>query len=97
MLEDGIKTDPRKVEAVLQWPVPVTVTDVRSFLGLTNYYRRFLKGYAKIVRPLNNLISRENAHKKKALVVWTPKCQETFEQLKKLCSSVGLPRFHKTL
>ena len=69
--EDGIRIDPEKIEAVLQWPVPLTVTDVRSFLGLTNYYRRFLKGYAKIARPLTNLISRENADKKKALVAWT--------------------------
>ena len=66
VLQDGIKTDPKKVEAVLQWPVPVTITNVRSFFGLTNYYRRFLKGYAKIVRPLNNLISGENADKRKA-------------------------------
>ena len=65
MLEDGIRTDPKKVEAVLQWPVPVTITDVRSFLGLTNYYRRFLKGYVKIVKPLNNLISGENMGKKR--------------------------------
>ena len=35
--EDGIRTDPKKIEAVLQWPIPVTVTDVRSFIGLTNY------------------------------------------------------------
>ena len=96
--EDGIRTDPKKVEAVLQWPVPMTVTDVRSFLGLTNYYRRFLKGYAKIARPLTNLISGENADKKKALVVWTPKCQEAFEQLKKLCTEapvLAYPDFTK--
>ena len=53
MSEDGIRTDPKKVEAVLQWPVPVTLTDVRSFLGLTNYYRRFLKGYAPDHEALN--------------------------------------------
>ena len=88
--EDGIRTDPKKIEAVLQWPVPVTVTNVRSFLGLTNYYRRFLKGYAKIARPLTNLISGENADKKKALVVWTPKCQQAFEQLKKLCTEAPM-------
>ena len=98
--EDSIRTGPKKVEAVHHWPVPVTMTDVRSFLGLINYYRRFLEGYAKIARPLNNLISRENADKKKALVVWTPKCQEAFEQLKKLCTEapvLAYPDFHKTL
>ena len=98
--EDGIRTDPKKIEAMLQWPVPLTVTDVRSFIGLTNYYQRFLKGYAKIARPLTALISGENADKKKTLVVWTSKCQEAFEQLKKTVHrgpSVGLPRFHLTL
>ena len=96
--KDGIRTDPKKVEAVLQWPVQVTVTDVRCFLGLTNYYRRFLKGYAKITRPLTNLISGENVDKKKALVVWTPKCQQAFEQLKKLCTDalvLAYPDFTK--
>ena len=98
MSEDGIRTDPKKVKVVLWRPVPVTVTDVRSFLGLTNYYRRFLKGYAKIARPLTNLISGENAYKKKAFVVWTPKCQEAFEQLKKLCTEaqvLAYPDFTK--
>ena len=83
--EDGIRTDPKKIEAILQWPVPLTVTDIRSFLGLTNPYQRFLKGYIKIARPLTTLISGENSDKKKALVVWTSKCKEAFEQLKKLC------------
>ena len=78
VLEDGIRTDPKKVEAIHQWPVPVTVMDVRSFLGLTNYYRRFLKGYAKVARPLNILISGENANKKKTVVDWTPEYQDAF-------------------
>ena len=96
--EDGIRMDPKKIEAILQWPVPLTVTDVRSFLGLTNYYWRFLKEYAKIARPLTTLISGENADKKKALVVWTSECQEAFEQLKKLCTEapvLAYPDFTK--
>ena len=72
--------------------------DIRSFLGLTNYYWRFLKGYAKIARPLTTLISGENADKKKALVVWTSECQEAFQQLKKLCTEapvLAYPDFTK--
>ena len=44
----GIKTDPKKIEAVKNWTVPKTVTDVCSFLGFTNHYRRFIQGYAKV-------------------------------------------------
>ena len=83
----GIKTDPRKVEAVKTWAIPKTVTDVRSFLGFTNYYRRFIKDYAKVARPLNALISGENASKKKKLIEWNSDCQRAFDELKKLCTS----------
>ena len=57
----GIATDPAKIEAILKWPRPKTVTDVRSFTGFTNYYRKFIKGYAKVARPLHELTSGENA------------------------------------
>ena len=60
----GIATDPKKIEAILKWPRPKTVTDVRSFTGFTNYYRKFIKGYAKIARPLHELTSGENANRK---------------------------------
>ena len=46
--KEGIATDPRKIEAIPDWPRPKTVTDVRSFTGFTNYYRKFIKGYVKI-------------------------------------------------
>ena len=58
-----------------------TVTDVRSFLGFTNHYRRFIKGYANVVRPLNTLISADNANHKKALIELTDECQTAFEKL----------------
>ena len=45
---DGIATDPKKIETIHNWPHPKTVTDVRSFTGFTNYYCKFIKGYAKI-------------------------------------------------
>ena len=53
--KDGIATDPRKIEAIQEWPRPKTVTDVCSFTGFTNYYRKFIKGYAKIACPLHEV------------------------------------------
>ena len=86
----GIETDPRKVEVVKTWAIPKTVTDVRSFLGFINYYRRFIKDYAKVARPLNALISGENASKKKKLIEWNADCQKAFDELKKLCTSAPI-------
>ena len=56
MSEKGIETDPEKIAALTTWPEPQTVKDLRSFLGFTGYYRRFVKDYAKIAKPLNDLL-----------------------------------------
>ena len=64
------------------------VTEVRSFLGFTNYYRKFIPRYAQVAKPLNQLVSRDNANKKKTLVNWTSECQDAFEHLKHLCSQM---------
>ena len=85
-----IETDPKKVEAVKNWTIPKTVTDVRSFLGFTNYYRRFIRGYAKVAKPLNTLVSGNNAYCKKAPIKWTDECQVTFDKLKELCTSTPI-------
>ena len=84
--KQGIEVDPKKVEVIRKWPKPRTVTDVRSFLGFTNYYRKFMFCYAQITKPLNELTSGENANKKNKDVDWLPKHQESFERLKELSS-----------
>ena len=62
--KDGKQSNPKKVEAIHKWPVPTNVMEVRSFLGFTNYYHRFIKKYAQVAKPLYKLISGENASRK---------------------------------
>ena len=54
----GVETDPKKIDTILQWPLSKSQKDPRSFLGLTSYYRRFIKGYALICRPLIDLLRK---------------------------------------
>ena len=68
--KDGIQTDLKKVEAICKWPVPTMVTEMRSFLGFTNYYQRFIKIYAQVVKPLYKLILGENASRKQNSIKW---------------------------
>ena len=71
-------------------PVPKPVTEVRSFLEFMNYYHKFIPRYAQVAKPINQLVSGDNANKKKALVDWTSECQDTFEHLKCLCSQTPI-------
>ena len=66
------------------------MTEVRSFLGFTNYYHKFIPGYAQVARPINQLASGDNASKKKTLVNWASECQVAFEHLKHLCSQTPI-------
>ena len=54
--QSGVKTDPDKIQALASWPEPKNIEELRSFLGFTGYYRRFIKDYARIVKPLNDLL-----------------------------------------
>ena len=85
-----IQTDSKKGEAVCKWPVPTNVTEVRSFLGFTNYYWRFIKKYVQVAKPLYKLISGENASKKWSSIRWDLECQEAFDKLKELCTTTPI-------
>ena len=63
---DGISPNPDKIEAVRSFPVPTSVKELRSFLGLSNYYRRFVEGFSKIASPLNRLTRKD------AVFSWSP-------------------------
>ena len=59
--EDGLRPDPRLLESISKIPIPSTVTQVRSFLGLVGYYQRFILGFSKIVAPLNRLLEKNRS------------------------------------
>lgn len=73
---DGISCDPDKIKAIEEWGVPANVRDVRSFLGIASYYRKFIQGFSTIASPITALT------KKGAKFVWDDKCQQAFQILK---------------
>jgi len=82
----GIQTDPKKIEAVQEWPVPRSVRDVRSVLGLASYYRRFVPDFASIASPLHAMLGKGKKF------VWGSEEQESFDRLKSaLTSSPAMP------
>ena len=90
----GIATNPKKIDAVTKWPTPKTVYDVRSFFGFVGYYRRFIKDFSKIAKPIREVIpGLENQSKrtsKKPLIEWTEAADSAFVHLKKLCTSTPI-------
>ena len=87
---EGIQTDPSKVEAVKTWPRPNTVKEVRKFLGFASYYRRFIKDFSSVARPLNNLLighptktqKKVKSSIKRAPFVWNSEQEDAFQNLK---------------
>jgi hypothetical protein len=75
---EGIAVDPGKVKEVLEWKPPMIVSEVRSFLGLADYYKRFISNFSKIMKPITELLKKGNKY------VWSEACDEAFKHLKKL-------------
>jgi len=78
---EGIATDPEKTTAVAEWPVPASLKELRSFLGLASYYRRFVRNFADIAAPLYALTKKDQPF------VWTAASQNAFESLKDALTS----------
>ena len=74
--EERVEIEEDKVEGMLKWPMPQYVSDVRKFLGLVNYYRYFVKDFAKVALPMNQLTRKDKKWK------WGEEQQKAFEQLK---------------
>jgi hypothetical protein len=88
----GIKVDPGKISEILNWKQPIDVSKIRSFLGLAGCYRRFIKGFSKIVKPLTSLLEKGKVFK------WDETCQKCFEELKERLTTAPvliMPDIHK--
>ncbi|GBG79263.1 hypothetical protein CBR_g29415 [Chara braunii] len=74
--DKGLQLEPQKVAVVRDAPVPTTITQVRTFLGVASYYQRFIKGFATIAGPLTNLLRKDQSF------IWTSECDQAFSKLK---------------
>ncbi|KAG8489038.1 hypothetical protein CXB51_017121 [Gossypium anomalum] len=75
---EGIRVDPSKISAIVNWSPPKNVSEVRSFLGLTGYYQRFVQGFSMIASPMTRLLQKDVKFE------WTDECQQSFNRLKDL-------------
>jgi hypothetical protein len=90
--KDGLAMDSKKVVDILNWKAPTDARGIKSFIGMAGYYRRFIEGFSKIVKPMTALLANKVEFK------WTQKCQEAFEAQKEKLTTVPvlvLPDVHK--
>ena len=84
---EGVSTDPEKTAKVTRWPTPTSVQEVQQFLGFASYYRRFVRNFAEIAKPLHRLTERGREF------VWTLECETAFATLKNRLSSAPILSF----
>ena len=90
----GIRPDPQKIKAIERYPVPKTARDIRAFIGLAGYYRRHVRNFAELARPLTTLTRKETPFE------WTCEQQQAFQRLKEILSTEPLliyPDIHNLL
>ena len=75
---------------IKKWPILTNIMEVWSLLGFTEYYKQFIPKSMQVAWPLHELISGENAGKKKAAIQWDDRCQQAFDNLKRLCTTASL-------
>ena len=81
MSAEGVAVDPSKVKDILDWKPPTTIHQVRSFLGMAGYYRRFIPDFSRISKSITRLL------KNQAKFVWSSDCEEAFQTLKRLLTT----------
>ena len=91
ILGEGIRVDTEKIEAVHSSPRPISPIDIRSFLGLAGYYRRFLEGFSSISSPLTKLTQKTIKFQ------WPEPCEKSFQELKKRLITAPILTYHRVL
>jgi hypothetical protein len=84
VISEGVSTDPKKIETMERWPTPKNMKELRSFLGLTGYYRKFVANYGVIIKPRTQLLKKNSFN-------WNQEADEAFHKLKlTMCSALVL-------
>ncbi|KAE8707361.1 hypothetical protein F3Y22_tig00110384pilonHSYRG00614 [Hibiscus syriacus] len=87
---DSVRVDPEKIQAIMEWPKPITVSTLVGFLGLTGYYRHFVRQYAGIASPLFDLLKSQQFR-------WNERAEVAFKELKDTMTPIQTPKQHKWL